>query len=76
VLRQAVRLALAGTVVGFALAIAVSQLLTSLLIGLGAVDPIAFGVATLILTGVLLAASWAPATRAARMDPMRALRTD
>ena len=42
----------------------------------GAVDPIAFGVATLILTGVLLAASWAPARRAARMDPMRALRTD
>lgn len=76
VLRQATRLALAGTVVGIALAIAVSQLLTSLLVGLGAVDPIAFGVATLILTGVLLAASWAPATRAARMDPMRALRTD
>jgi putative ABC transport system permease protein len=76
VLRQAAWLALVGSVAGFALAIAASQLLTSLLVGLGAVDPIAFGMATLILTVVLLAASWAPAIRAARMNPMRALRTD
>lgn len=76
VLRQALWVALIATGIGFALALGVSQMLTSLLVGLGPVDPIAFGVATVLLTGVLLAASWAPAGRATRMDSMRALRTD
>ena len=76
VLRQASRLALIGTVVGFALAIGASQLLNSLLIGLGPIDPLAFGVATLLLIGVLLVASWVPANRAAHLDPMRALRAE
>jgi predicted permease len=76
VLRQASRMALIGTVVGFALAIGASQLLNSLLIGLGPIDPLAFGVATLLLIGVLLVASWVPANRAAHLDPMRALRAE
>jgi predicted permease len=76
VLRQSARLALIGTTIGLAVALGVSQLLRSLLIGLGPVDPVAFGLAIIVLTGVLLAASWAPARRAARMDPMRALRAE
>jgi ABC-type antimicrobial peptide transport system permease subunit len=76
ILRQSGRLALIGCVAGLALAVAVSQLLGSLLVGIGAVDPLAFGVATLVLTAVLIAASWAPARRAAKMDPMRALRAE
>lgn len=76
VMRQAARLALVGTVVGLALAVAVSQLLGSLLVGIGAVDPIAFGVATVLMMCVLLLATWAPARRAAVMDPMRALRAE
>jgi predicted permease len=76
VLGQAGRLALSGAAIGFALAIAASQLLNSLLIGLGPVDPVAFGAATLLLIGVLLLASWIPANRAAHMDPMRALRSE
>jgi predicted permease len=76
VLTQASRLALAGAATGFALAIAASRLLNRLLIGLGPVDPLAFGVATLLLIAVLLAASWVPANRAAHMDPMRALRAE
>jgi ABC-type lipoprotein release transport system permease subunit len=39
-------------------------------------DPIAFGAAMLALTGVLLAAAWSPARRAARVKPMRALRSE
>jgi predicted permease len=76
VLRQSGRLAVIGTAIGFALAIGLAMLVRSLLVGVGSVDPLAFGLATLILTGVLLVASWVPARRASRMDPMRALRAE
>jgi predicted permease len=76
VLRQAGRLALIGTATGLALAVAVAQLLKSLLVGVGTVDPLAFGLATLAMVGVLLVATWGPARRAAAMDPMRALRAE
>jgi ABC-type antimicrobial peptide transport system permease subunit len=59
-----------------ALAAGVSQLLGRLLVGIGAIDPVAFGVATILLVGVLLAATWVPARRAASMDPMAALRSE
>jgi putative ABC transport system permease protein len=74
VLAQSARLAAIGALVGLALAIGVSMLLQSLLIGIQPVDPLAFGTATILLAAVLLAASWAPARRASKMDPMRALR--
>ena len=76
VLTQSARLATVGAVVGLALAVGVSVLLQSLLVGVGTIDPIAFGLATLVLMGVLLAATWSPARRASRMDPMRALRAE
>jgi predicted permease len=76
VLRQSGRLALIGAGVGLALAAAVSQLLDSLLVGIGSIDPLAFGAATAVLFGVLVFAAWAPAHRVSRMDPMRALRAE
>jgi predicted permease len=76
VLRQAGRLALIGTAIGLALAAGVSQLLGGLLVGIGSIDPLAFGTATMLLMLVLLAATWIPARRAAGMDPMRALRAE
>ena len=76
VLRQSARLALIGAVVGLALAIGVGLVLQSLLIGIRPIDPIAFGTAVSTLTVVLLAASWIPARRASRLDPMRALRSE
>jgi putative ABC transport system permease protein len=76
ILRQSARLALIGTVAGLALALGVSQLVSSFVVGLGPADPIAFGIATVVLIGVLFAASWSPARRAARMDPMHALRAE
>jgi putative ABC transport system permease protein len=76
VLRQSARLASVGAVIGLGLAIGVSTLLQSLLVGVGTIDPVAFGVATTVLLAVLLAATWSPARRASRMDPMRALRAE
>jgi predicted permease len=76
VLRQSGRLATAGIVIGLALAAGVSQLLGSLLINIGTIDPLAFGIATLILLVVLLSAAWTPARRASAMDPVRALRAE
>jgi len=73
---QSARLALAGAAVGLALAVGMSVLVNSLLVGVGSIDPYAFGLATALLSGVLLAATWVPARRAARMDPMRALRAE
>jgi predicted permease len=75
-LRQAGRLAATGAIVGLLLAIAVSMLLESLLVGVGMIDPLAFGLATLVLLGTLFAATWLPARQAAAMDPMRALRAE
>jgi predicted permease len=76
VVRQSARIAVLGALIGLALAVGVSRLLASLLIGLGAIDPVAFGAATLLLMAVLLTATWIPARRAAAMDPMRALRSE
>ena len=76
VLGQSARLALAGGAIGLALAIGLGMVLRSLLIGIGPIDPVAFGTAVFTLALVLLAASWFPARRASRLDPMRALRAE
>jgi predicted permease len=76
VLRQAAVLALAGAGAGLALAAVLSRLLESLLVGLKPIDPAAFGLAFLMLAAVMFVSSWTPARRAARMDPVKALRAD
>jgi predicted permease len=76
VLRQSAWLAGIGGVVGLALALVLARLLASFLVGLGPIDPLAFGAALLLLTGVLFASSWAPARRAAGLDPVQALRSE
>ena len=76
VLRQSSRLAVIGTLAGLALSIAASQLLESLLVGIGSIDPVAFGAPLGVMIAVLLIATWTPARRAADADPMRALRAE
>ena len=74
VLRESLGVSLAGIIVGLPLAVASARVLRSMLFGLGPGDPVAFAAAIMGLAVVVLAASLIPAPRAARVDPMVALR--
>jgi predicted permease len=65
-----------GALLGIAGALAVSRVLRGLVYGVGVTDPLTFGVATVVLLAVALVASWVPARRASRVDPIIALRAD
>jgi len=65
-----------GLAVGLVGAVAVSRLLGAVLFEVGPLDPVAVGAATVLLTSVSLLASWLPARRAARINPVEALRTE
>jgi len=74
--RQALMLALSGVGCGIVLSIGAGRLLSSVLYGVGVSDPVTLLGASLLLISVALGASLAPALRAARVDPMVALRVD
>ena len=73
-LRQGMLLALAGLAAGIAVALAVTRLVSSMLVHVGASDPATFAGAALFLALVALFATWLPARRVTRIDPMIALR--
>jgi putative ABC transport system permease protein len=70
------RLAIAGLVIGGVLATAAGGLLESMLYGVSAVDAIAFSAAALVMLLVAALANLIPAASAARVDPVRALRSE
>ncbi len=76
VLGQGVRLVAAGLVLGLGTALALSRLMTSLLYGVKPTDPLTLAAVALLLGGVSLLASWLPARKATRIDPLRALREE
>jgi putative ABC transport system permease protein len=76
VLRQGLTLAGLGIVVGIAGALGLTRLLSSLLYGTTPTDLLTFAAAPTILLGVAGLACWIPARRAARIDPMLALRQE
>jgi len=76
VLGQVVRLVLAGAVLGLGGALATARVIGANLSEVGSFDPIAFGVALVLLTVTALAAGAIPAWRAMRIDPVVSLRAD
>jgi predicted permease len=74
ILRQAMRPVVIGGLVGIAGCAAVSQILKGMLFGISSHDPVSFVVVPLVLLSVALIASYIPARRATKVDPMVALR--
>jgi predicted permease len=76
VLIRALRIVVAGVIVGLAGAVGVTRVLQRFLFGVTPTDPIAFTIVTLLLIAVGLMAAWLPARRATRIDPCAALRAE
>jgi len=74
ILRESVRLTFFGVAAGLLGAVVLVRFLASLLFGVGTYDAITFAGVAILLTGVALAASYIPARRAVRVDPLVALR--
>jgi putative ABC transport system permease protein len=76
VVGQGMRLALVGIVIGVVASLALTRLITTLLFGVRATDPLAFGAAALALLVTALLACYLPARRATRVDPIIVLRCE
>lgn len=76
VLGEAWWLAFVGVIAGLAAALALRHLIASMFYGLKQDDPFTLLVAGLLLIFIAVAASWIPARRAARIDPMQPLRRE
>jgi ABC-type antimicrobial peptide transport system permease subunit len=75
VVKQGVLLALAGVGIGFAVAFGLARFVTNLLFGVDGADPITFAIIPVVLLLVSVVATYFPAWRASRVDPVEALRT-
>jgi hypothetical protein len=76
IVREGIVMLASGVAIGLLLAAATGRLLSGMLYQVGALDPIAFATAPLILGAATLIATWLPARRATRISPMAALRTE
>jgi predicted permease len=76
IVREGIVMLAGGVAIGLLLAAATGKLLSGMLYQVGALDPIAFSTAPLILGAATVVATWLPARRATRISPMLALRTE
>ena len=76
VLGQGFRLTILGVAIGLVGAFAATRAIQAMLFGVGALDPLTYGIVVIALTSVAMLACWIPARRASRVDPLVALRGD
>jgi putative ABC transport system permease protein len=76
VVGEGLKLSVGGIVIGVAGALVITRVMASLLVGIQPTDPVTFATIVVLFTGIALAASWVPAFRASRLDPMVALREE
>jgi putative ABC transport system permease protein len=76
VVRQGLLLALTGTIIGLVAALAATRVMAGLLFDVSATDPLTFVAVASLVVAVALGASYIPARRAARVDPVDALRRE
>ena len=76
ILRRATWLTATGLTIGLVLAFVLAHLVANLLRGVSPNDPVVFAVITVTIAAAALGSSWIPARRAARVDPMQALRAE
>jgi predicted permease len=74
ILKEGMSLVISGMLIGFAAALLVGRLLTGILYGVGAGDPVSVGAAAIVLSAIALVACYVPARWASRVDPLVALR--
>ena len=74
VLSEGMKVALLGVAIGIVASLALTRLMTKMIFGVRAADPITFAGVTILLTLVAAAACYIPARRAMRVDPLVALR--
>jgi putative ABC transport system permease protein len=76
VMREGMRLTLTGTAIGILLAVGASRVVATLLFGVSPMDPLAYVSMSALLIGIAFAATWLPARRAARSNPLEGLRAE
>jgi predicted permease len=76
ILREGTVMLASGVLLGLLLAAGTGKLVSGMLYGVGAFDPLAFTIAPVVLAAAALLATWLPARRATRISPMAALRTE
>jgi ABC-type antimicrobial peptide transport system permease subunit len=75
-MKEGLRLALFGLVIGLAVSLAVTRLMQRLLFEVSPRDPLLYGVVALFICSVAAVACLVPALKATRIDPMQALRAE
>ena len=73
---QGLKLSVIGVALGVGAAFGLTRIMSSMLVGVGATDPVTFGAMVVFFLALATVACWVPAHRAARLDPNAALRDE